>query len=249
MTADIDMNASARRKRPKRRWTIGRILLWFVLTLFIFILIALLIIWITRYPILERAAKTVLRDQGITADFSLKSITRTNLALKDITLSADGETFFSATEVKAKYAWRDALEGRIKRLEFEDPMARITVDKDGNIVAGWMPPQNPDEQGFALPPEGVFLNNGTLFLTSPYGEVKAGINADFQTYQDFDAALNVESTTLQINDVTVAGGGAIDVRLRNNDPLIKLDVDLSDVIHAKGRAENLQINGQFVPEL
>ena len=166
----VDVTTAKTKPRKKRRvwrWALG-------ILLFILLVAAILaaIIWANRYALMEDMAKDALAEQGIEAELSIASVTKTHAVLKDIALSSEGERFFSATKITADYSWREAVKGQMQKLVFTAPKARLSIDDKGQIIDGWLPPTSNDSGGgFALPPQGLHIEDGEFSITSPYGNL------------------------------------------------------------------------------
>jgi len=174
MSVDTTKTETPKRKKRSAWW-------WLLYGLLFIIFIAASIaayVWLNRYSLLENAAEDLLLEQGIKAELSIESVSKTQAVLKNITLSDEASEFFSADKIVADYAWREALEGRVNKLQLIKPKARITIDKTGKIIDGWLPPQSTDSgEGTALPPQGIIIKEGRFDVTSPFGVASADIDA------------------------------------------------------------------------
>jgi len=103
-------------KPPKKRSAWWWLLYGVLLILFIIACIAAYA-WGNRYKLLENAAEDLLLEQGIKAELTIDSISKTQAVLKSVKLSDEASEFFAATEIIADYAWREALEGRFDKLQ------------------------------------------------------------------------------------------------------------------------------------
>jgi len=237
---------SAQKKRSIWRW-----LLWIFLILFLLVAILTALLWVNRYSLMEQAARDILYEQGIEGDLSIQSVSKTQAILKNISLSDEGTEFFSASKITADYTWQDALNGKMKKLVFVEPKARLTLDEQGKIIDGWIPPQREDDTGskINLPPEGITLQSGEFTIGSPYGDAEAKVDAVIFTQDNFTACLDIASTNFSYKDWQLKGGGKLDIILKGDTPKIDIDVELTTLEHPVIDAEDLHIKGNMVPAL
>ena len=238
--------------QPRKKRSFWRWLLWALLVILILIAIIAAIIWSNRYSLLEDIAEDLLLEQGIQAELSIESVSKTQAVLKKIRLvdsaAADGTAFFSAEKITVDYAWREALNGRMEKLVFLKPKAQLTLDDKGQIIDGWLPPKGEGDQGeLVLPPKGIIIQDGTFTLGSPYGEATAQVSATYFAADNFTAKMDIAPTSFSYGDWRMAGGGRLDVVLKETDPKIDLDLRLSALEHPVIDATELYIRGDMVP--
>ena len=238
----------SRRKRSVWRW-----FFWAFLALLILILILAALTWFNRYSLLEDMAEDLLLEQGITAELSIESVGKTQAVLRHVRLvdsKANELPFFATDKVTVDYAWRDAVKGRVDKIVFLRPKARLTLDDQGKIVDGWLPPQGESDGGEAvLPPQGIIIEEGSFTLASPYGDTTANIDAVYLARDDFTAKLNVAPGTFSYGDWRMAGGGRLDIELKGESPKLDLDMRLSTLEHPVIDATDLHMRGKMVPEI
>jgi len=236
-----------RKKRPLWRW-----LLWTVFGLLIVVVILVAVIWLNRYSLLEDAAEDLLLEQGIKAELSIETVGKTQAVLNNIrledSLADDGTAFFMADKITVDYAWREALKGRVDKLVFLKPKARLTLDDKGQIIEGWLPPKGEGDGGdVVLPPKGLIIKDGTFTLGSPYGDATAQVEATYFARDNFTAKLDIAPTSFSYGDWRMEGGGKLDVKLEGADPKIELDVQLSALEHPVIDATELHMRGDMAP--
>jgi len=241
-----------RMSKPRKKRSVWRWLLWVFLLIFILIAIIATLLWVNRYAILEQTVEDLLREQGIEAELSIQSVSKTQAVLKNIRLmdskAGSKDPFFSAQKITADYAWRDALKGRVKKLVFMNPLARVTLNDKGEIIDGWIPPQGEiDEGDVSLPPQGITIQDGNFTVLSPYGEATAHINAIYFAKDDFTAQLDIAPTRFSYGDWRMEGGGKVDVELKDENPRLDLDLRLSTLEHPVIDAADLHMRGNMVP--
>jgi len=167
--------------------------------------------WSNRVSLIEDMAIDTLAEDGITAELSLDELTKTGLVLSGVKLDFGGETFFAAETIKARYAWREALNGKINRLEFTGAFAKAQIDENGKILDGWLPPGFGEETGDgSFPPEGILIKDTQLALSTPYGEAMVKGDIDLVDRENFTAKLTLAPTDMQRGEITRHGGGHID---------------------------------------
>jgi len=236
-----------RKKRPLWRW-----LLWTVFGLLIVVVILVAVIWLNRYSLLEDAAEDLLLEQGIKAELSIETVGKTQAVLNNVrledSLADDGTAFFMADKITADYAWREALKGRVDKLVFLKPKARLTLDDKGQIIEGWLPPKGEGDGGdVVLPPKGLIIKDGTFTLGSPYGDATAQVEATYFARDNFTAKLDIAPTSFSYGDWRMEGGGKLDVKLEGADPKVELDVQLSALEHPVIDATDLHMRGDMAP--
>jgi len=249
-TTDTDIKeGKLRKKRSVWRWV-----LWAVLILLILALVLAAFMWLNRYSLLEDAAEDLLLEQGIEAELSIDSITKTQAILKNIRLtdssSGKNAVFFKADKITAEYDWRDAIKGRVEKIVFLRPQAQLTLDETGQIIDGWLPPQGESDSGeLTLPPKGIIIQDGTFTVGSPFGEAVAQLDATYFSQDDFNAKLDIAPTTFSYGDWRMSGGGKLDIELKGEAPKLEMDLRLSSLEHPVIDANNLQMRGDMVPEI
>ena len=243
--------ATAKTQTPKRN---KRSAWWWLLYGLLFIIFIAACIaayaWLNRYSLLESAAEDLLLEQGIRAELSIESVSKTQAVLKKIKLSDETSEFFSADKIIADYAWREALEGRVDKLELTKPKARITIDKTGKVIDGWLPPKRTDSgEGTALPPQGIIIKEGRFDVTSPFGVASADIDATIFSQTDFNAAVKLAPSTFSYGDWRMEGGGDLDIQLKGDSSHVDVDLALLHLSHPDLKAEALNIKGAFMPDI
>lgn len=240
--------------KPRKKRSVWRWGLWalFVLLILAFILAAF--IWLNRYSLLEDAAEDLLLEQGIKAELSIHSISKTQAVLKNISLSDmasdDSAAFFKAEKITADYEWREAMEGRFEKIILSKPQAKFTLDESGKIIDGWLPPKSEGDGGeVVLPPKGIIIEGGTFTLGSPFGDAAAQVDAIFFAQDNFTAKLDIAPTQFSYRDWRLAGGGQLDIELKEENPKLDIDVKFSALEHPVIDASELHISGDMIPEI
>ena len=240
-------------KPPKKR-SIWRWLLWAVFIILILLLILAVFSWLNRYSLLEDAAEDLFFEQGIEAEISIDSITRTQAILKNIRLidktTDENVVFFQADKITAEYDWREAIKGRTEKIVFLRPRAQLTLDETGQIIDGWIPPQGEGDSGeLVLPPKGIIIQDGTFTVGSPFGDATTKVDATYFSQDNFRAKLDIAPTQFSYGDWHMVGGGKLDVELKGESPKLEMDLRLSRLEHPIIDASDLHMRGDMIPEL
>lgn len=242
--------ADIKQEGSRKKRSLWRVLFWTFLAILIIAAIIASMVWVNRYSLLEKAAEDLLLEQGIQAELSIQSVSKTRAVLKTIRFSDGASEFFSADKVIADYAWREALKGRVEKLQLIKPKARLTLDENGKIIDGWVPPSSEDGAGnTALPPQGIIITEGLFTIGSPYGNAEAKLDASIFALDKFTAEIDIAPTTFSYRDWRLEGGGKLDVKLDGAEPFIDLNVSLSALEHPAIEAKNLKIEGAFTPQI
>ena len=236
-------------KPPRSR--LRRVLFWICIALLILIILGLSIaayIWVNRYALMEDIAIETLADEGIEAQLSINSVSKTQAALHNVRLSDDGTEFFSSEAILVDYEWRDMIKGNPNRIVFIRPVGRITLDKTGKIIDGWLPHRDgQDDSETSLPPDGIKIEEGRLSVTSPFGNIEADITAEYFSPDNLTALASVTPGKFSYGDWNIEGGGEFDIKLKGSDPKIKTNMQLKRLEHAAVDAVNLHIKSDITP--
>ena len=248
-TQDKDLSL-AKPRRSRRR----RIVYWvfvIILSCLFLLLCGAVYIWVNRYALMEDIAVDALADTGVEAKLSIESVNKTQAVIKQINLSENGSVFFSADKIIANYEWRDVLKGQATGLKFIKPSGRVTIDETGKIIDSWLPDlqNNTGDEETVLPPDGIKIQQGSLVVVSPYGEINTQITAEYYTAENFNAALSIAPTNLAYDQWQIQGGGDIDISLSGNMPKIKTDIYLERLDHPAFNAQNLSVKSDLIPHI
>ena len=236
-------------KPPRSR--LRRVLFWILIVLLILIILSLSVaayIWVNRYALMEDIAIDALAHEGIEAQLSINSVSKTQAKLHNVRLSDDGTEFFSSEAILVDYEWRDMIKGNPKRIVFTRPAGRITLDKTGKIIDGWLPHRDgQDDSETSLPPDGIKIDKGRLSVTSPFGNIEADITAEYFSPDNLTALASVTPGKFSYGDWNIEGGGEFDIKLKGSDPKIKTNMQLKRLEHAAVDAVNLHIKSDITP--
>ncbi len=226
MSTNSTPTSDAPESPPKRGW-FWRIFWAFFLLIVIVAGAVAYVLWVQRYALMEDWVKNRLEQEGFTAELSIRQVTKTQADIRSITLSAEGQKFLTANRVRVDYAWRDALEGRILKLEIEKPELMLELDASGRPTSSWFPGQDDVDKNrrpFAFPPQGVLLREAVLNIQTPFGQVKADGDAEIDSLDQFTSQLNVEANALRYGDLAAAVSGPVSLDWR--DQVLNFDADL-----------------------
>jgi len=221
----------SQRKKLSKKWQ--KLLKWFFIISIIILLLLTLVasyVWFNRYNLSERYVERFFSQQGIEAELSIKSFSKEAAVIEDIKLTyqSDVSPFFSASRIEADYILEEALNGRMKKLRLVKPEARITLDEKFQIIDGWMPPKsNNNGTGVSIPEKGLFIEDASFQLTSPYGDPSFDMTAEIWATDKFDATLILSPTRLEYKTFNLDGSARVDLKVTGDkkdiDSLIKLE--------------------------
>lgn len=241
-------SAGAAGTRERRYWTFWRLLAWAALFLLLAVLMAGAYLWQNRYDFLETTFEDILAEQGLDADLSIQSISRSAARLSDISMTANGEPVFSAESLSVEYEWRDALNGQMKRIDIRGADLRITLDKDGNIVDGWGPDGSPSSAP-TLPPQGLHLIESRIEINSPYGGFKATGDLDFLSLDNLQADVKIEPGEFNFGALSLNGGGTIKANIQPGENEVKTALLLTQIEHPLGIIDTASLEGDVTFDL
>ncbi len=238
----------SQRPRRKRPWWV-----WGLWTLCGFILILTIIsavIWSNKDSLLETLAIHKLADNGIKAELDIDSLSKTRAVLDNVSLSYDGQTFFTAKHIEAVYDWRGALKGQIQSAIITQPRVDITIDKTGKIINDWLPQrQNNAPSDGILPENGVIVKKGVFLIQSPYGKARLSGDIHLDTPKSFTATLSLAPTQLRYNELNLTGGGEFNIDMRGAVPKLNSHLNLSDISHPAIDAKNVSLRIDGTPDI
>jgi len=216
-------------RHTRKKWSVWKWLSVAMLSALLIFAIAAVWTWSNRYSVLERYVVSVLHDQGIDAEMSIKTANLEAIIIDDVKLTyqSDGAPFFTAQRIEADYLWKEAMQGKVKRLRFVEPEARITLDENFKIVDGWLPPQSESSPGgLSIPENGFFLEDATFDLETPYGSPEIDVSAIIHQTDEFEATLVIDETDLNYNGWALSGSARLDLDVnghsKNIDSLIRV---------------------------
>jgi hypothetical protein len=222
--------AAIKTKPAKARRSFGKTFLVVLFVLLALIVLALGIIWLNRYNFAETYAKNVFREQGIEAELSIETMTRDGVVIKNASLTYQNETapFFTVKRLEADYILKEAMEGRMKRLRFVEPKANLTLDEKFQIIDGWMPPSSQKGgQGFTIPMQGIFIEDGDFKVTTPYGSPEMALTAEIFETDQFAGELIFQPTEFNYEAWQGMGSARLNLSVTGHqktvDALMQLD--------------------------
>ena len=235
-------------EKVKRRWTFWRVFGLACLSLLMILLIVAAYVWQNRYQFLENTFEDVLAEQGLEASLSIRDISKQSATLRDITISEGGNPVFSADKLTLRYAWREALSGRMERIDLSGASLALTVDAQGKIIDSWMP--EPDSNTApVLPPQGLHFKDSKIALKSPYGRVNAAGALTVMSMEDIEADIVIAPSRFSFGALEVKGGGKINARIRPGDNAVNAALDFTDMVHPLAQLSYASVNADVTIDL
>lgn len=221
MSLQSDITSKKRKSgRPgHKKWSVWKWLGAILLCLLLIVVIVAIWIWSNRYSVLERYVVTLLEEQGIDAELSIKNANLDAVVIDNVKLTyqSEGRPFFTAERIEADYIWKEALQGKVKRLSIIEPTAQITLDENFKIVDGWLPPKSESSPGgVSIPENGFFIKDATFDLNTPFGNPEVDVTASIRKTDQFEATVIVHETDLNYKDWTVNGSARVDLDVDGN---------------------------------
>lgn len=241
----LSASVTTSRGKTKRRLSFWHVLGWILLTLLLLIIIASAYMWQNRYSILEDGFKDILAEQGLEAELTIDEIGKTSAALSGITITAEGKDVFSAQTLNIEYYWREALNGRMKRIELGGARLKLTVDETGKIIDGWLPASN-DESAVILPPQGLHLSDSEITLVSPYGQVNAGGDVTLLSQEDIKADFIITPSVFSFGSLQVTGGGDIKARIRPGENAVEAALEFTNITHPLASLSSVDVSADVI---
>ena len=255
MPTDAEIMPQEANKQPnelatphKKRWTFWRVIGWLVLALLLLVAIAAAYAWQNRYTILEDGFKKILAEQGVEAELSIDKISKNGAQISGIDITEQGRPVFSADGLTVEYEWREALKGRMQRIEVTGTKLRISVDETGKILDGWVPASN-DNSELSLPPKGLHIRDSHVEVTTPYGVVKAKGDVTLLSMEDIFAEFTLEPAAYKYGELEVKGGGTIKALIRPDENAVTANLDFTDMIHPLATLSYASLNADVSFEL
>ncbi len=209
-------------------------------------------IWSQRYQLIENAVIENLAERGLVAELDIRSMTRTHADIQNINVSDVDGPVLSVRNLKAEYDWREALEGRFIKIELLAPEIYLTLDEKGRPVAPWMPPADqsaPDRALIEIPPKGLFIQNGTFDLGSPYGQVSGQVDAKIEALDNFNVDANLETSTVTYGDFEGRISGPLQFRRMEGVDQFEAELHLDEWKYKDFSGSNTSLKAQGVADI
>ena len=242
-SADTLKDKTAASKPKTRRKWLRRIGAAFLILLII-IIIAIIVLILNQKLVVESLISRTLAGRGYDSALQLESYSRSHANIKNITLSKDGEVFFKADRLRAKFDFNELQTGRIETVDLEGAQLWLEIDASGNIISDWMPPPNPESTG--LPIGSASLKDSIVNIASPYGDLSLSGNAALAKDGKITGALNLAETDITgagaLPGFTARASGDMDVTLHKG--VIDVDssaVRLKTMRYQESRADDLNL--------
>lgn len=228
--------------RRRSRWWIA---LWVFLALLLLMAVIVYYVWVNRHGLVADQIKNQLSGMGYEVELSVTELEETSARVEQVTLSRDGQLILKADALDLDYDWRDAMDGKFKRVEIDGVKAKIKIDANGTI-------ENPfasgvatgGESGFVFPPNGITLRNSQLELISPFGTVRSAVNGIAKGLDDFQADIVIAPADIQYGDVGFNVSGQAAVLYQDGRNKTKYDLSIPDWTYKNMQGEKLTLSGE-----
>ena len=162
----------------------------------------------------------LMAESGFEAKLEIVSATDSLAVIRDINIKRDGEAVLSADELRLDYLWPDIRDGKIERVEIDQPSFTVRLDEKGQLADAWLLDMlSPDDQSgadesddaFAFPVNGVAIKAGVITVLSPMGQANLTLDTEIASADEFDASLTLASANIDHRDLVTEGQGKIDI--------------------------------------
>ncbi len=235
------------RNKPKnadKKPLFARTWVWVCGSVLLGLFIGFALLWTQRYSLTERYVRNFLKDRGISADFSIKSLSKNRAVIRNIRLSKNGDTFFTSQSITAAYDWQKLINFEIDRLEIKKPVISVEVDESGQITSDWLPESSGGARTpLIFPKDGVFIDAGRVNLASPYGTFTADISAEAVSLTDIKADLSAPEQTFAYQDLSGKIGGQAKITLTETALFVDVNAASKSLNYQDMSAKDLSIVG------
>jgi len=168
------------------------------------VLIALIILILTRTSLAHAVAVRVLAWRGIDSEFVVSRFDLDCAVIEGLSIGSSRAPSLAARRIEVRYSPFGLVRGRITQLTAEGLEIRVTVDEEGARLVG-LPLGGGGESsqaGGGVRAPGVVIEDGRFYVDTPAGELVA----DFSITGDPDAGWHV---TAQAYGAQLAHGAAV----------------------------------------
>jgi len=246
--------------RKKRPWL--RRALWFLLAIIVLAILFAVIAWIKRYDLMEQQAREIFERAGIEAELEIESVTGTEAIINDLSLSHQGRGFASVDQLKLVYTLEKVRAGEFEQILLKAPKLSLTLNENGTLIDKWLPESSNDDGPVSFPNKGIFVEDGAVEWTAPFGDGSANVDATINSPgqwrakiktgsvefrdEDIDAELDFDGELKRINEheLNISGDlSARDIRVRfSRADEINANIDL--VLKTEPAHDDLQFSGR-----
>jgi hypothetical protein len=222
----------------KPRFSILKIGLNILLGLIVLLAVIVSFAWFNRYNFAENYVKSLFLEQGIKASLSIEALTKEAVIIREASLTYENEAkpFFKVKRLEADYELKEALQGRMKRLRFVEPEAKLTLNENFQIIDGWMPPRGQGKgQKFFIPPQGVSIEEGSFDVTTPFGSPEISFSAEVYETDRFSGIVLFQPTAFQYETWQGHGSARLELDVQGDEKIIDALVRL-DTLSGEGLA-------------
>ncbi len=235
-------NQPAEPVRRRSRWWI---FLWLVLIFLTLLTLIAWYVWANRQALVEDQIKNRLAELGYEIELTVTQLEDKQAQLKNVVLSRDNVRILTAKTLNIDYAWRDALEGRFKKITADGINASVSIDENGQLSLPFETSgRTGDGEGFIFPPKGIVITNSQMDLISPFGTVTSVVNGTMQSTDTFNAGIEIMPANIKYGDVSfdVLGKVQVDYTQGRNHAVFELSVP--KWTYKKMRGEVLSLSGE-----
>lgn len=237
-TGQTERQAINQTPSAKPRFSILKIGLIILLGLIVILAIIASFAWFNRYNFAENYVKNLFLEQGIKASLSIETLTKEAVIIREASLTYENEAepFFEVKRLEADYELKEALQGRMKRLRFVEPKAKLTLNENFQIIDGWMPPRGQGKgQKFFIPPQGVSIEEGSFDVTTPFGAPEISLSAEVYETDRFSGIVIFQPTAFQYETWQGHGSARLELDVQGDEKIIDALVQL-DTLSGEGLA-------------
>ena len=201
MSSSAGKSARSATPKPKRRKILRLLGIALVILLAGIVLVAAYL-WSQRDSLIENAIREAAAERGLEVELEVLEFDRSAARIRDLIISDKSGDVLSAQSLQVTYEWRQALEGRFKRVSVIGPKITLEIDGSGRPVADWMPKQDDRSNTLGLPPDGIFVEDAQFDILSPYGRLRGTGEGTLRSKDTFEVAVDLEPTRLTLGDIS-----------------------------------------------
>lgn len=172
-----------RTSRPQFRWKTAGVVL----------VASIGAVWLLRVPLMNLAIRGYLDFKGIDAEVVGDELGFSRLELKDLRLGKRSAPDLTAERAEVLLDW-DGLAPTVRAISLEAPILNARLDEKGvsfGSLDQFIPAQS--SEPFTLPQTVVNIEQGKVYVTTPYGVVAGHVETKGRLDRDFDLKLRAHS--------------------------------------------------------
>ena len=227
--------------RPKRK-KFWRIALWIIFGFLLILGIVVYWIWVNRLSLIEDQIVSEMESRGYSVELTLEELYETRAMARDVRVSKDGKSVLHADQVEVDYVWRDAMEGRFKKVTITGPEVTVQIDETGRpkdpFASGGSGGSSPD-----MPSGGISIRDGRLNVQSPFGNLYAAVDAEFLSAEQFSAKLLLDPSRISYGDLSGVISGDVDLKTDGQARKASLDFKIPEWTYKNMSGRDLSVIG------